>query len=90
MFRFLLELLALLGLAFFWVTGQLDPLQKRLQEILLDVMGETKLSYGVKSKTLIEDENFAKIQDQLGGQVAGVFGKGGVGHGLGAGISKQL
>jgi hypothetical protein len=36
-------------LLFAWITGQLDPLQKKLQEILLDVMGETKASYGLKS-----------------------------------------
>ena len=52
MLRSLLEILVALVVAFFWVTGQLDPLQKRLQEILLDAMGETKLSYGLKSMTL--------------------------------------
>lgn len=49
MLRAILELLSLLALTFLWVTGQLDPLQGRLQELLLDTMGETKLSYGVKS-----------------------------------------
>ncbi|KAL9618815.1 MAG: hypothetical protein Q9160_006538 [Pyrenula sp. 1 TL-2023] len=94
MLRFLLELTLLLGTLFLWVTGQLDPVQKRLQEILLDVMGETKLSYGVKKsltgKKLIEDENLSMIQNTLGGQVSGVFGKGGAGHGLGVGLSKKL
>lgn len=32
-----------------WVSGSLDPYQKRLQEIALDTMGETKVSYGLKS-----------------------------------------
>lgn len=33
-----------------WVSGTLDPLQKKLQELILDAMGETKVSYGLKSK----------------------------------------
>ena len=33
-----------------WVSGYLDAYQKRLQEIILDAMGETKVSYGLKSK----------------------------------------
>jgi hypothetical protein len=41
-------------------------------------------------KKLVEDQNLSKLQDQLGGQVGGVFGKGGIGHGLGAGLSKNL
>lgn len=49
MIRGILEILAFLVVTFAWVTGQLDPLQKRLQEILLDTMGETKISYGLKS-----------------------------------------
>lgn len=32
-----------------WVSGYLDPYQKQLQELLLDYMGETKVSYGLKS-----------------------------------------
>lgn len=32
-----------------WVSGYLDPYQKKLQEIILDAMGETKVSYGLKS-----------------------------------------
>ena len=42
------------------------------------------------AKTLVEDENLKKIQQQLGGDVGGVFGKGGLGHGLGKGLSKQF
>jgi hypothetical protein len=49
MLRGILEVIVSLLLLFAWVTGQLDPLQKKLQEILLDVMGETKVSYGLKS-----------------------------------------
>lgn len=49
MLRGILEVTISLLVLFAWVTGQLDPLQKKLQEILLDVMGETKLSYGLKS-----------------------------------------
>ena len=32
-----------------WVSGYLDPYQKQLQEIILDYMGETKVSYRLKS-----------------------------------------
>jgi hypothetical protein len=49
MLRGIIEILFLLILTFAWVSGQLDPLQKKLQEILLDTMGETKVSYGLKS-----------------------------------------
>jgi len=49
MFYFILYLLSQLVLIAAWVSGTLDPYQKRLQEILLDQMGETKVSYGLKS-----------------------------------------
>lgn len=32
-----------------WVAGYLDPYQKQLQEIILNYLGETKVSYGLKS-----------------------------------------
>jgi hypothetical protein len=93
-----------------WVSGYLDPYQKQLQELLLDYMGETKVSYGLKSmlsenkrristkitlgsltgKKLTEDQNLSKIQDQLGDQLGGMFGKGGLGEGLGSVLSKGL
>lgn len=95
-----------------WVTGYLDPYQKQLQELLLDYMGETKVSYGLKSiyikerkdkqvywpkftesltgKKLTEDQNLGKIQDQLGNQLGDMFGKGGLGEGLGSVLSKGL
>ncbi|KAJ5467592.1 hypothetical protein N7475_005344 [Penicillium sp. IBT 31633x] len=77
-----------------WVSGYLDPYQKQLQELLLDYMGETKVSYGLKrsltGKKLTEDQNLSKIQDQLGNQLGGVFGKGGLGEGLGSVLSKGL
>ena len=41
-------------------------------------------------KKLVEDKNLSKLQDQLGGDAGGIFGKGGLGHGLGAGLSKNL
>ena len=50
MLRGLLEVVVVVAVAFAWVTGQLDPLQKKLQEVLLDLMGETKISYGIKSE----------------------------------------
>jgi hypothetical protein len=49
MFYFILYLVSQLALVAAWVSGTLDPYQKRLQEILLDQMGETKVSYGLKS-----------------------------------------
>ncbi|KAJ5384015.1 uncharacterized protein N7479_008071 [Penicillium vulpinum] len=77
-----------------WVAGYLDPYQKQLQELLLDYMGETKVSYGLKKsltgKKLTEDQNLSKIQDQLGNQLGGMFGKGGLGEGFGSVLSKGL
>ncbi|CAI7668578.1 unnamed protein product [Penicillium palitans] len=77
-----------------WVAGYLDPYQKQLQELLLDYMGETKVSYGLKKsltgKKLTEDQNLSKIQDQLGNQLGGIFGKGGLGDGFGSVLSKGL
>lgn len=49
MLRGLLEIVVALVVFGAWVTGMLDPAQSKLQEILLDFMGETKLSYGLKS-----------------------------------------
>ncbi|KAJ5221532.1 uncharacterized protein N7469_010419 [Penicillium citrinum] len=94
MFYFILYILSQLVLIAAWVSGTLDPYQKRLQEILLDQIGETKVSYGLKksltAKKLTEDQNLSKIQDQMGSQLGGVFGKGGIGQGLGSAISKGL
>ncbi|CEO60331.1 hypothetical protein PMG11_04962 [Penicillium brasilianum] len=94
MFYFILFLVLQVVLFGAWVLGALDPYQKKLQEFLLEVMGETKVSYGLKrsltGKKLIEDENLSKIQDQLGNQLGGVFGKGGSGDGLGTILSKGL
>ncbi|KAJ6188219.1 hypothetical protein N7519_003127 [Penicillium mononematosum] len=77
-----------------WVSGYLDPYQKHLQELLLDYMGETKVSYGLKksltAKKLTEDQNLSKIQDQLGNQLGDMFGKGGLGEGIGSVLSKGL
>jgi hypothetical protein len=42
------------------------------------------------AKKLIEDENLSKIQDQLGNQLGGIFGKGGIGQGFGSVLSKGL
>lgn len=50
MFYFILYLVSQLVLVAAWVSGTLDPYQKRLQEILLDQMGETKVSFGLKSR----------------------------------------
>lgn len=50
MFYFLLYLSSQLVLFAAWVAGALDPYQKKFQEIILDAMGETKVSYGLKSE----------------------------------------
>lgn len=41
-------------------------------------------------KRLIEDDNLHKIQDRLGEEISGVFGKGGAGLSLSIGVSKNL
>ncbi|KAF7715391.1 Uncharacterized protein PECH_002808 [Penicillium ucsense] len=62
--------------------------------MLLEVMVETKVSYGLKKsltgKKLVEDQNLSKIQDQLGTQPGDVFGKQGLAGGLGTVLSKGL
>ncbi|OQD72868.1 hypothetical protein PENDEC_c018G04796 [Penicillium decumbens] len=94
MFYFILYLTLQVVLFGAWVSGYLDPYQKKMQEMILDVMGENKVSYGLKmsltGKKLIEDENFSNIQDQVGSQLAGIFGKGGSGEGVGSVLSKSL
>lgn len=47
-------------------------------------------SVSLTAKKLVEDENFSKIQDQLGGELGGVFKKGGAGGQLGSLLSKGL
>ncbi|EKV06452.1 hypothetical protein PDIG_69650 [Penicillium digitatum PHI26] len=94
MLSFLFFLTFQVSLLAAWVAGYLDPCQKQLQELLLDYMGETKVSYGLKKsltgKKLTEDQNMSKIQDQLGNQMGGTFGKGGLGQGVGSVLSKGL
>lgn len=41
--------LIVLALGFAWVGGYLDSYQKKAQERALDMMGENKASYGLKS-----------------------------------------
>jgi len=77
-----------------WVSGTLDPVQKRLQEIVLDLMGETKVSYGLKrslaGKKIAEEKNLRKIQEQLGDNLGGLFGKDGAAAPVGATLGKSL
>lgn len=49
MFYLILYIVSQVVLFGAWVSGTLDPYQKRLQEMLLEAMGETKVSYGLKS-----------------------------------------
>ncbi|KAJ5083979.1 hypothetical protein NUU61_008558 [Penicillium alfredii] len=94
MLQFIIYLFLQLALFAAWISGALDPYQKQLQEVILDYMGETKVSYGLKKsltgKRLTEEETLRKIQDQLGNQLGGIFGKGGLGEGLGSVLSKGL
>lgn len=48
------------------------------------------MTESLTAKKLTEDENLSKIQDQMGDQLGGVFGKGGIGLGFGAAVSKGL
>lgn len=48
------------------------------------------MTESLTGKKLTEDQNLSKIQDQLGSQLGGMFGKGGVGEGLGSVLSKGL
>ncbi|KLJ05867.1 hypothetical protein EMPG_10721 [Blastomyces silverae] len=77
-----------------WVSGSLDPYQKRVQEVVLAMMGETKVSYGLKKsltgKKLTEKENLSKIQNRLGNDLGGLFATGGPGSALGAAVGKAL
>lgn len=60
---------------------------------MLDHYQTTNTNYSTVSltaKKLIEDENMTKIQDQLGGEIGGVFAKGGAGGKLGSVLSKGL
>ncbi|KAG5289681.1 hypothetical protein I7I48_09079 [Histoplasma ohiense] len=94
----MLNLLVYGALAFIvlaaWVSGSLDPYQKRLQEAALALMGETKASYGLKKsltgKKLVEEENLSKIQNRLGKDLGGLFAAGGPGSGLGTSVGKSL
>ncbi|KAJ6010745.1 hypothetical protein N7451_002157 [Penicillium sp. IBT 35674x] len=94
MFWFLLYVVTQVILLGAWVSGTLDPYQKRLQEIVLYMMGETKVSYGLKksltAKVIAEDTNLSKLQDQLGNGIGGAFSKGGAGEGVGSVLSKGL
>ncbi|PGH30483.1 hypothetical protein GX50_06738 [[Emmonsia] crescens] len=94
----MLNLLAYGGLAIVvlvaWVSGTLDPYQKRLQEATLAMMGETKVSFGLRKsltgKKLIEEENLDKIQNKFGNDLGGLFAKGGPGWGIGNVVGKSL
>jgi hypothetical protein len=58
MFYLILYIVSQVVLFGAWVSGTLDPYQKRLQEMLLEAMGDTKVSYGLKS-------TYPSIEDML-------------------------
>lgn len=62
--KLLLSTLVVLAIVGAWVVGMLDPYQKKLQELLLDVMGENKVSYGLKSKSSLAFP--AQLADEMG------------------------
>jgi hypothetical protein len=67
MFYFILYLALQVVLFGAWVSGTLDPYQKKLQEIILEAMGETKVSYGLKSMYSWPQQNstlFKKIAER--------------------------
>jgi hypothetical protein len=53
MIQLVLYLLLQVVLFLAWVSGYLDPYQKKMQEIILDAMGENKVSYGLKSELMV-------------------------------------
>lgn len=53
MFYFILYLSLQVVLFAAWVSGALDDYQKMFQEMILDAMGETKVSYALKSEIAI-------------------------------------
>ncbi|KAN0071146.1 hypothetical protein V8E54_010577 [Elaphomyces granulatus] len=77
-----------------WIAGYLDPYQRQLQEYVLDKMGETKQMFeeGVSDNKIhvVEDKNVNAIQDNVGNQAGGLFGKGGVAHGIGGTVGRNI
>jgi hypothetical protein len=80
-----------------WVSGYLDPYQKHLHWVsilayhsLFDIntfqsVRHRRLTHIVEQELLLtEDQNLSKIQDQLGNQLGDMFGKRGLGEGIGS------
>ncbi|MCJ1226066.1 hypothetical protein MMC12_002715 [Toensbergia leucococca] len=95
------ELIISIGFAFItiaivaaWVGGYLDAYQSKAQAKALDMMGENKASYGIKStitgQKVTDDKDFNELQGGIGDGVGGLVGKGGIGEEIGAGLSKGL
>ncbi|MCJ1375782.1 hypothetical protein MMC20_007019 [Loxospora ochrophaea] len=81
------------AVGFAWVGGYLDKYQSKAQEILLDKMGENKMSYGLKSslnQKVVEQKEINDAQGEISQAAGGLVGKGGIGEGVGAGLSKGL
>ncbi|KAI9793084.1 MAG: hypothetical protein M1816_000982 [Peltula sp. TS41687] len=93
------------AVAFAWYTDTLKPIvvyyytyvtegQKSAEEKALDMMGESKLSYGLKDQLkrnkIIDNDGLNDVQDTLADTLGGQLGKGGLGEGLGKGLSKNL
>jgi hypothetical protein len=70
MFYFILFLALQIVLFGAWVSGTLDPYQKKFQEILLEMIGENKVSYGLKSMYIhrLQKEMLSLRQIQEGKQ----------------------
>lgn len=72
------------------MVSRVSPLLKFKSVLTTNVADICFVPESLTSKRLVEDKNLSQIQDQLGSSVGGVFGKGGIGHDLGAGLSKGL
>ncbi|KAA6415350.1 MAG: kinase domain [Lasallia pustulata] len=84
-------ILVALGAA--WVGGYLDAYQSKAQEKALDMMGENKASYGIKSTLTSQktgDEDLDNVQDGVSEGVGGLVGKGGIAESAGQVLSGGL
>ncbi|MCJ1298487.1 hypothetical protein MMC08_001277 [Hypocenomyce scalaris] len=76
-----------------WVGGYLDAYQSKAQEKALDMMGENKASYGIKSSLTGQktgDEDLNKLQNDVGEGVGGLVGKGGIAESAGQIVHEHL
>ncbi|MCJ1446945.1 MAG: hypothetical protein MMC23_007453 [Stictis urceolatum] len=77
-----------------WILGYLDRYQKKAQNAALGAMGDTRLSYGlkstIKSQEVTDDKDLNYLQGEVADNAGGIVGKGGVGEDIGETVSKSL